>query len=211
MSCPGEPGTGALAAEQNILGWQLLKALCSKLQILNELHWARPLDALRTTRADIVAEMTGDLVGLEAHQIYVLLDNGAGTADGLMRQLRAAGASPREERGETALRGASARLPSTGRQESPAKGHEEAGGAGSPLAWRLLRALCRALEGLDDRRMDKAGFPRMYLDVAAEMIGDIVGLEGVQIYELFDWDGRAEGLMQRLVAAGASPREERWR
>jgi hypothetical protein len=103
-----------------------------------------------------------------------------------MRQLRRSGASPPEERGETARRGVPVRLLLAGEEEADARNPR--------VGWWLLRALCWELESLHDHRP-----PRMYLDILAQMIGELVGLEGTQIYELFDWDCTAEGLLEQLV------------
>jgi hypothetical protein len=190
MRRPAEEEVTAAPAPEQSFGWQVLGVLCRKLQTLDALHWARPLDDPRAMRLDVVAEITGGVVGLESHQIYALFDGGGGTADGLMRQLRRAGASPREERGETALRGAPVRL----------LVGAEAWDAHCPhIAWWLLRALCWQLDGLPPHPRPPE---RMYADVVTQMIGDLMGLDGSQVYELFDWDcDRSAAELAELLSA----------
>lgn len=64
-----------------------LISLCRKLQSVNELHEMRPLDRGLAVRVDVVAEMIGELAGLQIEEIYELFDRADGTAEGLMQQL----------------------------------------------------------------------------------------------------------------------------
>jgi hypothetical protein len=72
-------------SEAHARAW--LRSLCRKLQTVHERHEARPLDLPLGMRVDLVAEMIGELAGLEVEEIYELFDRGGGTARGLMREL----------------------------------------------------------------------------------------------------------------------------
>jgi hypothetical protein len=65
----------------------LLKSLCHKLQSVHQRHVARFLDLARSSCVDVVAEMVGDLVGLEVPQVYGVFDDCDCLAEDLFRLL----------------------------------------------------------------------------------------------------------------------------
>jgi len=82
---PIDGATEPQLSEAHARAW--LTSLCRKLQSVHERHEARPLDLPLAMRVDLVAEMIGEVTGLEVEEIYELFDRGGGTAKGLMREL----------------------------------------------------------------------------------------------------------------------------
>jgi hypothetical protein len=72
---------------QEALRKALLRSLCHKMHSLWDRQQQYTPQFQRWERADLVAEMIGDMVGLTADEVYQAFDNGDCTGAGLIQQL----------------------------------------------------------------------------------------------------------------------------
>jgi hypothetical protein len=151
-------------------------------------------------REETVTGMIGDIVGLEVKDLYEVFDKGGRLIEHLEPLLaRGCGSwmtegclvDPGRGAGHEARHGG-------GGHGSPAA--PTAGPLNEALRRALLRSLCHKLHSLWDRQQGYARASQRleYARCAAEMIGEMVGLTGKKVYEVFEESGTGCELIEQM-------------